>query len=111
MSRQRSIRKKLVAMVMTTTLVALLVSIALVVAYDLRSYHHTLVNDLSTDAELVGHMTSAALTFDDPRLANEDLLLLRASPLVRGAAIYDARGQLFASASRSSKMARRSAPS
>ena len=39
MSRQRSIRKKLVAMVMTTTLVALLVSIALVVAYDLRSYH------------------------------------------------------------------------
>ncbi|MBB6135501.1 signal transduction histidine kinase/ActR/RegA family two-component response regulator [Massilia aurea] len=97
MSRQRSIRKKLVAMVMTTTLVALLVSIALVVAYDLRSYHRTLVNDLSTDAELVGHMTSAALTFDDPRLANEDLLLLRASPLVRGAAIYDARGQLFAS--------------
>ncbi len=97
MSRQRSIRKKLVAMVMTTTLVALLVSIALVVAYDLRSYHRTLTNDLSTDAELVGHMTSAALTFDDPRLANEDLLLLRASPLVRGAAIYDARGQLFAS--------------
>jgi len=96
MSRQRSIRKKLVAMVMTTTLVALLVSIALVVAYDLRSYHRTLVNDLSTDAELVGHMTSAALTFDDPRLANEDLLLLRASPLVRGAAIYDARGRLFA---------------
>ena len=97
MSRQRSIRKKLVAMVMTTTFVALLVSIALVVAYDLRSYHRTLTNDLSTDAELVGHMTSAALTFDDPRLANEDLLLLRASPLVRGAAIYDARGQLFAS--------------
>jgi signal transduction histidine kinase/ActR/RegA family two-component response regulator len=97
MSRQHSIRKKLVAMVMMTTLVALLVSIALVVAYDLRSYHRTLVNDLSTDAELVGHMTSAALTFDDPRLANEDLLLLRASPLVRGAAIYDARGQLFAS--------------
>lgn len=97
MSRQRSIRKKLVAMVMTTTFVALLVSIALVVAYDLRSYHRTLMNDLSTNAELVGHMTSAALTFDDPRLANEDLLLLRASPLVRGAAIYDARGQLFAS--------------
>lgn len=97
MSRQRSIRKKLVAMVMTTTFVALLVSIALVVAYDLRSYHRTLVNDLSTNAELVGHMTSAALTFDDPHLANEDLLLLRASPLVRGAAIYDARGQLFAS--------------
>jgi len=97
MSRQRSIRKKLVAVVMTTTFVALLVSIAIVIAYDLRSYHRTLVNDLSTQAELVGHMTSAALTFDDPRLANENLALLRTSPLVRAAAIYDAQGALFAS--------------
>ncbi len=97
MSRQRSIRKKLVAVVMTTTFVALLVSIAVVIAYDLRSYHRALVNDLSTQAELVGHMTSAALSFDDPRLANENLALLRTSPLVRSAAIYDAKGALFAS--------------
>lgn len=97
MSRQRSIRKKLVAVVMTTTFVALLVSIAVVIAYDLRSYHRALVNDLSTQAELVGHMTSAALSFDDPRLANENLALLRTSPLVQAAAIYDARGALFAS--------------
>jgi len=97
MSRQRSIRKKLVAVVMTTTFVALLVSIAIVIGYDLRSYHRALVNDLSTQAELVGHMTSAALSFDDPRLANENLALLRTSPLVRAAAIYDAKGALFAS--------------
>ena len=97
MSRQRSIRKKLVAVVMTTTFVALLVSIAIVIAYDLRSYHRALVNDLSTQAELVGHMTSAALSFDDPRLANENLALLRTSPRVRAAAIYDAKGALFAS--------------
>jgi signal transduction histidine kinase/ActR/RegA family two-component response regulator len=97
MSRQRSIRKKLVVVVMTTTFVALLVSIAIVIGYDLRSYHRALVNDLSTQAELVGHMTSAALSFDDPRLANENLALLHTSPLVRTAAIYDSRGKLFAS--------------
>lgn len=97
MSRQRSIRKKLVAVVMTTTFVALLVSIAIVIAYDLRSYHRALVNDLATQAELVGHMTSAALSFDDARLANENLALLRTSPIVRAAAIYDAQGALFAS--------------
>lgn len=97
MSRQRSIRTKLVRVVMTTTFVSLMVSIAIVVAYDLRSYHRALVNDLSTQAELVGHMTSAALSFDDPRLANENLALLRTSPLVRAAAIYDARGRRFAS--------------
>jgi signal transduction histidine kinase/ActR/RegA family two-component response regulator len=54
------------------------------------------MNDLATQAELVGHMTSAALTFDDPRLANENLAMLRTRPQVLAAAIYDARGELFA---------------
>ena len=97
MTPRHSIRTKLVTAVMTTTLAALLVSIAIIIGYDLRSYHRTLVNDLATQAELVGHMTSAALAFDDPRLANENLALLRTRPQVRAAAIYDARGALFAS--------------
>ena len=96
MIQPRSIRSKLVRAVMTTTLVALLVSVALIIFYDLRSYHRSLMNDLATQAELVGHMTSAALTFDDPRLANENLALLRTRPQVRAAAIYDAGGELFA---------------
>ena len=97
MIQLRSIRKKLVAIVMSTTLVALLVSVGIVVAYDLRSYQATLLNDLSTQAELVGHMTSAALAFDDPRLARENLALLSSRPSVRAAAIYDDTGALFAS--------------
>ena len=97
MSPERSIRTKLVKVVMTTTFVSLLVSIAIIVVYDLRSYHRSMVNDLATQAELVGHMTSAALSFDDPRLANENLALLRTSPSVHAAAIYDARGRRFAS--------------
>jgi signal transduction histidine kinase/ActR/RegA family two-component response regulator len=96
MTRRRSIRSKLVAAVMLTTLAALVLSIGIVIAYDLRSYHRSIVNDLSTQAELVGHMTSAALTFDDPRLASENLALLRTRPIVRAAAIYDANGKLFA---------------
>ncbi|KFI05975.1 ATP-binding protein [Massilia sp. BSC265] len=97
MTQRRSIRSKLVRAVMTTTFVALLVSVAIIIIYDLRSYHRSLLNDLATQAELVGHMTSAALTFDDPRLANENLALLRTRPQVRAAAIYDADGELFAS--------------
>jgi signal transduction histidine kinase/CheY-like chemotaxis protein len=97
MTPLRSIRSKLVSAVMATTLAALLVSIAVIIGYDLRSYQRALLNDLSTQAELVGHMTSAALTFDDPRLANENLALLRTRPMVRAAAIYDANGDLFAS--------------
>jgi signal transduction histidine kinase/ActR/RegA family two-component response regulator len=93
---QRSIRTKLVTIVMSTTLAALAVSVGTVVAYDLRGYQRALRNDLATQAELVGHMTSAALTFDDPRLARENLALLRSRPSVRAAAIYDQDGALFA---------------
>ena len=95
--RPRSIRQKLVTIVMSTTLAALAVSVGSVVAYDLRSYQSALLNDLSTQAELVGHMTSAALAFDDPRLARENLALLSSRPSVRAAAIYDDTGALFAS--------------
>ncbi|HEX8785564.1 MAG TPA: ATP-binding protein [Telluria sp.] len=97
MIQLRSIRKKLVAIVMSTTLAALLVSVGIVVAYDLRSYRASLLNDLSTQAELVGHMTSAALAFDDPRLARENLALLSSRASVRAAALYDDSGALFAS--------------
>ncbi|MEN3276455.1 MAG: hypothetical protein V7631_2245 [Massilia sp.] len=92
-----SIRKKLVAVVMVTTLAAVLVSVGLIIGYDLRNYQRSLENDLSTQAELVGHMTSAALAFDDARLAGENLALLRTRPMVRAAAIFDERGRLFAS--------------
>ena len=97
MTPLRSIRSKLVSAVMATTLAALLVSVGIIIGYDLRSYQRALLNDMTTQAELVGHMTSAALTFDDPRLANENLALLRTRPMVRAAAIYDANGDLFAS--------------
>jgi signal transduction histidine kinase/ActR/RegA family two-component response regulator len=93
---RRSIREKLVTIVMSTTAAALTVSLGLVVAYDLRSYQRSLQNDLTTQAELVGHMTSAALAFDDPRLARENLSLLRTRPSLRAAALYDEQGTLFA---------------
>jgi signal transduction histidine kinase/ActR/RegA family two-component response regulator len=96
MTAMRSIRTKLVAVVMSTTLAALVVSVGTVIAYDLRGYHRALVDDLRTQADLLGHMTAAALSFDDSRLARENLALLRTRPSVRAAAIYDASGQLFA---------------
>jgi signal transduction histidine kinase/ActR/RegA family two-component response regulator len=96
MIRRRSIREKLVTIVMSTTLAALLVSVGIVVAYDLRGYQRSLENDLATQAELVGHMTSAALAFDDARLARENLALLRTRPSLRAAALYDEKGKLFA---------------
>ncbi len=96
MKYTNSIRRKLLGIVLLTTLVALLVSVGAIVVYDLRSYHQTLIADMTTQSDLVGHMTAAALTFDDPRLATENLNMLRIRSKVQAAAIYTARGGLFA---------------
>ena len=93
----RSIRAKLLAVVLLTTLGAVLFAIAGVAAYDLRYYHSTLASDLRAQAELLGQTSAAALTFDDPRVARDNLNLLRSQPKIRAAAIYNARGKLYAS--------------
>ena len=93
----RSIRHKLVAVVLLVTLAALVLSIGALMAYDLRAYHRALVGDMSTQAELLGRMTASALAFDDQKLARENLALLRIRPAVRAGALYDAKGKLFAS--------------
>ncbi|HJV03303.1 MAG TPA: ATP-binding protein [Burkholderiaceae bacterium] len=97
MRQARSLRQKLLGVVLLTTLVALLVSVGTIIGYDLRAYHRNIVADMSTQSELIGHMTSAALAFDDARLATENLALLRLRPKINAGAIYNARGQLFAS--------------
>ena len=90
-------RHKLLAVVLASTLAAVVVAIAAMVVYDLRLYHQSWLNDLTTQAELLGRTSAPALTFDDPRAAKENLELLRYRPKIRAAAIYDARGRRFAS--------------
>ena len=93
---RQSISRRILAVKLATTLVAVLLAIAAMVAYDLRLYHQSWINDLSTQAELLGQMTAPALAFDDARVAKENLALLRYRPSIHAAAIYDARGRLFA---------------
>lgn len=94
---QRSVQQKLLALVLLSTLAALFVAIAAMTAYDLRLYHRSWIADLSTQADLLGRTSAPALAFDDARAAKENLELMRYRPKVRAAAIYDARGRLFAS--------------
>ena len=91
----RSLRQKLLGLVLLTTLVALVVALGALIGYDLRAYHRTLVSDMTTQAELLGRTIAPALAFDDPRVAKENLGLLRFRPLVSSAAVYNARGALF----------------
>jgi signal transduction histidine kinase/ActR/RegA family two-component response regulator len=96
-SVRRSVRHKFLVVVLAITTSALLVMSAILVAFDLQSYHDSAVSDLLAQADLMGRATAAALAFDDADAARENLALLKVSPKVTAAAIYRANGKLFAS--------------
>jgi signal transduction histidine kinase/ActR/RegA family two-component response regulator len=91
-----SIRTKLVGVVLLTTLVALGVALGSMVAIDLSSSRQLWIDDMTTQADLLGQSSATALAFDDAKVAAENLALLHYRPQVRAAAVYDAKGVVFA---------------
>ena len=96
----RSVRHKLFAGVLLTSLAALLVAGIAMGIYDLRNYHTARVTDLVTQAELIGRASTVALQFEDRQFATENLNLLTVRPKILSGAIYNAKGALFASYTR-----------
>ncbi|MBN1394437.1 MAG: response regulator [Pirellulales bacterium] len=54
------------------------------------------VRELSTLATILGSNTTAAVEFNDPKLATELLSSLRRQPAIEYACLYDGKGKLFA---------------
>lgn len=92
----RSVSVKLLLVVVATTLAALLVTGAAMVVYDVRTYERAAIDDLVTQADILGRASTPALAFDDPKAANDTLGLLKAKPGIFAAAIYTPRGNVFA---------------
>jgi signal transduction histidine kinase len=91
-----TVRNKLLFVVLATTFTALLVAGGAMMLYDMRTYEQGFVNDMTTQADIIGRASAAALVFDDPRVALENLALLKARPRIAAAAIYKAKGGIFA---------------
>lgn len=94
---RRSIRAKLTVAMLATTTIALLVTAIILVVYDYKNYKTAWVNDLASQAEILGRACAPALEFDDPASAQHYLASLSVRPRILAAAIYTARGTLFAS--------------
>lgn len=92
-----SLRRKLMFVVLSTSFLALLLMGSTLLIYELRTYHQSWINDMVTQADLMGRASAAALTFDDDKVARDNLALLRLRPKVIAAAVYTAQGRLFAS--------------
>jgi signal transduction histidine kinase len=101
----RSIRGKLMLVVLSTTVAALLVAATALIFYDLRSYRQSSVDNLVTQAEILARASVPALAFNDVKAAEENLQQLRARPNFLGAALYLPSGRLFASLQRNASEA------
>jgi two-component system, sensor histidine kinase len=95
--RGRSLRRKLMVIVMTATLAALAVSAVGLLLYEVHNYRQDSLDDLASQADLIAQSVAPTLTFDDPKTATEALAALKLRPQVRAAAVYRADGSLFAS--------------
>ena len=94
---RRSIRGKIMLLVLATTVSALALNAVGLVIYDLRSYEKQWSNDLNTQAEVLARASAPALSFGDRRTAEKDLSVMQVRPGVLAAALYTRDGKLFAS--------------
>lgn len=90
------IQRKLMVIIMLTTLVALLLMRTMFFAYEFITFRHATVKQVSTMGEVIATNSTAALAFDNQDDAREILAAFKADPHVIAAAIYDRNGKVFA---------------
>ncbi|HSY19874.1 MAG TPA: ATP-binding protein [Candidatus Acidoferrales bacterium] len=91
-----SIKRKLTAIIMIASSVALLLVSAGFVTYELVTFRKTMVTDLTTLAKITGDRSTAALSFDNKKDAEEILHGLSFQQHITAAALYDKNGNLYA---------------
>lgn len=91
-----SIKRKLMLITMLTSSVALLLSSASFLIYDLISFRHLLTQDLETQAQIIGYNSAAAMAFKDEPVASATLAALKAKEDIVAAVLYTPDGKAFA---------------
>jgi signal transduction histidine kinase/ActR/RegA family two-component response regulator len=93
---RRSIRGKLMSVILLTTAAALIFASAAMLVRDLTVYRHDWDNEIQAEAKMIALATAPALAFDDHRLATRNLGALRANAAVVTGALYRPSGALYA---------------
>ena len=92
-----SIKRKLTAIIMIASTVALLLVSGGFVTYELITRRHAMVAELSTSAEMIGQESTGALTYGDKDTGEQLLSALTHKKHISAAALYDKDGNLLAS--------------
>ena len=94
--RNWPIRLKLMLIIMATSIAVLLLTATAFSVYEHFRAQRSMVQDISALGRLVADRSTAALLFDDPTLATENLAALRGISSVRSAGIVNEKGSLIA---------------
>jgi signal transduction histidine kinase/DNA-binding response OmpR family regulator len=91
-----SIQRKLMLVILSTSLLGLSLACMGFEVYERASYRSAMTSELSALADTLGANTAAALTFNDQKSAQDMLAALRAERHVVAACLYDNNGKVFA---------------
>src|SRR6202158_266420 len=89
------IKRKLTALFLLTSGVAVLVTCAAYFAAEFLTFRQSTLGQLSTLGEVVAANSTAAMAFSNERDAGEVLAALKAQPHIIAAGLYDREGKLF----------------
>ena len=89
------IRRKVTAVIMLTSVIALLLTAAAFMVYDAISYRGLMAHNLSIISSIIADNSSGVLAFPNEPEADAILARLRAEPHIVAAALYNEKGELF----------------
>lgn len=94
--REASIKQKLIAIMMLSSISILLLASVMFVVAEVYSFRQSLLDKTSSLAKILGTNVVIPLVFRDPQSAEEILASLRAEPLIRQAYVFDPGNKPFA---------------
>ncbi|MBZ5540031.1 MAG: response regulator [Acidobacteriia bacterium] len=93
--RNLSIQRKLAAVILATSCLALALASVGFVIYQRASFRTTMISELSTLADTLGANTAASLMFNDRKSAHDMLGALGGEKHIIAACLYDNEGKIF----------------
>jgi signal transduction histidine kinase/CheY-like chemotaxis protein len=91
-----SIKHKLTLIIMTTSILALVVSCVSFILYYQRAERNEMADELVSLADIIASNSTAAITFNDQDSANEILAALKARPNIASSCIFTPDGKVLA---------------
>jgi len=94
------IKRKIASIVMLSSVLSMVIAALAVLLYESFTFQPRTLRDLETMASLYAETLPAALQFNDPKTASENLAALKWRSEIVGACVYTTNGAIFAQYSR-----------